>query len=94
MAKVTNDKLAEMMNKSFIHLENKMDERFNAVDKRFEVIDERFEAVDKRFDAVDKRFDKVEYRLDAIEGKFLTSHENRISKLEDEMRVIKTSRGK
>jgi hypothetical protein len=80
MAKVTIDKLAEMMNRSFTHLEKKIDNLTIEMDTRFEKVDTRLE--------------KIEYRLDTIEGKLLTNYENRISRLEDDMRVVKNSQGK
>jgi hypothetical protein len=49
-----------------------------------------FDAVDKRFDMVDKRLDAVDYRLDRIENLLIRAHENRIEKLEDNMRLVKT----
>lgn len=42
------------------------------------------------FKAMDDRFEKVEKRLDRIENILLRAHENRIEKLEDQMRVTMT----
>ena len=49
--------------------------------------------VNARFNAVDKRFDKVEERLDRIENILLRAHDNRLDRLEDAVRVIKTKVG-
>lgn len=56
-----------------------------------------FVAVDKRFDKVEDRLDKLDGqmstangRLGRIEDLLITSHERRLDKLEDNVRVIKT----
>jgi hypothetical protein len=49
-----------------------------------------FEGVDKRFEEVDKRFDTIEIRLEKLEN----GQERRITKLEDDMRMVKTALGK
>jgi len=71
MEKVTTEKLAQMVQKGFTELGEKMDKRFEAVDKRFEAIDQRFEAVDKRFVSLETRtsdgFTHVNARLATIE---------------------------
>ena len=45
------------------------------------------------FEAVNKRFDGIDQRLDKIENLLIRAHENRIEKLEDVMRVVKTKLG-
>jgi tetrahydromethanopterin S-methyltransferase subunit G len=80
MARVTIDTLAGIMKMSFDDLKEDLTRK----------MENGFAEVDMRFDEVDKRFDKVEYRLDVIEGKLINNHENRIVRLEDEVRVIKT----
>lgn len=75
--KITIDKLAEMMNRSFKHLE----ERFSM-------------KIEKGFGEVNVRLDKVEYRLDVMEGKSRFGHENRISRLEDDVRILKNTKEK
>jgi hypothetical protein len=69
MSKITIDTLAGMMNKSFEHLEKKIDD----------VKDELKEDIKK----LDTRMDKLE-----------NGQERRITKLEDDMRVVKTALGK
>ena len=43
-----------------------------------------------RFDEVDKKFEAVELRFDRIENLLMRAHENRLEKLEDNMRLVKT----
>ena len=45
------------------------------------------------FEAVNKRFDGIDQRLDKIENLLIRAHENRIERLEDVMRVVKTKLG-
>ena len=42
-----------------------------------------------RFNSVDKRFDKIESRLDRIEKLILANHQERIEKLEMELKDLK-----
>ncbi len=42
------------------------------------------------FEGVDKKFGELEYRLDRIENLIIRGQENRIEKLEDNMRLVKT----
>jgi len=77
--KITIDKLGELMNKAFMHLEQ-------------QISNIRVEMATKK--GMSEEFAKVHYRLDVIEGKMINNHENRISKLEDDIRVLKTSKGK
>ena len=65
---------AEGMRDALVHLEGRMDRRFEAVDARFAALedkmDRRFEAVDTRFNALelkmDRRFEAVDQRFDAL----------------------------
>ena len=57
------------------------------IDNLAQIVARGFGAVDKRFDKVDKRFDVVDSRLNTIEA-LLDS--NRIERLEDSMRQVKT----
>ena len=91
--KVTIEKLALMMNSAFQNIITVMNEKFADVDKRFNAVDERFNAMDHRFDAMDKRFDDMDVRFDKLEAVVVTNHENRISRIEDDMRVMKNSKG-
>lgn len=47
----------------------------------------------KGFSEVNMRLDKVEVRLDRIENLLIRAHDNRITVLEDGMRLIKTKLG-
>ncbi|MDQ3014495.1 MAG: hypothetical protein M3Q73_01375 [bacterium] len=67
--RITIDQLAEMMQRSFKHIE-----------VRFERLEEKF----------DKRFDRLELKFDMLDSKVNINHENRISRVEDDLRVIKT----
>lgn len=46
-----------------------------------------------RFEAVDERFDGIDKRLDRIENLLIRAHDNRITELEDSMRLVKTKLG-
>jgi len=64
----------------------------------FDTVDKRFEQVDKRFEQVDANLEsfrtEVNHRFDHIENLLIRAHENRIEKLEDDMRTLKTLVGK
>ncbi|MBA3551074.1 hypothetical protein H0W32_02610 [Patescibacteria group bacterium] len=77
---ITIDMLAGMMNRSFEHFEKKMDEGFALL--RGEMT--------TGFINVEDRLNKVENRLDKIESKVDSNNENRLSHLEDDVRIIKT----
>ena len=78
----TIDGLAVMVQKGFI-----------GVDKRFENVDKRFADIEKNmavgFKNVDKRFDEVNQRLIKIERKIDSNHEQRIERLEDDVKWLK-----
>ena len=75
----TIDDLARMVQKGF---ENTASAQ--------ELGDFRAEA-NTRFERIDTRFNKVETRLDNMENRFIGAHENRIERLEDDMRQVKTA---
>lgn len=60
----------------------------------FEGVDKRFEGVDKRFAQADSKIEsfrtEVNQRFDHIENLLIRAHENRIEKLEDDVRILKT----
>ena len=56
----------------------------------FDRVYTRFDQVDERFDQIDKRFDNLESRLDHLESVFIASHDRRLDRLEDNVRIIKT----
>lgn len=62
---------------AIVHLEERMDRRFEGVERRFEGIDTRFAGIDRRFEALESRIDaldrKLDRRTDALDEK-LSSH--------------------
>ncbi|MFH0740021.1 MAG: hypothetical protein V1819_03290 [bacterium] len=71
----TIDDLAIMVQKGFV-----------GVDKRFVSIEKNMET---GFKMVDKRFDEVNQRLVKIERKIDSNHEQRIERLEDDVKWLK-----
>ena len=63
---------------------------FEAMNERFEQVDQRFAQIDQRFERIDKKFEGVDVRLDRIEHLIGGSHDRRLDKIEDDMRVVKT----
>ncbi|MBI2626584.1 MAG: hypothetical protein HYW69_03265 [Candidatus Nealsonbacteria bacterium] len=53
------------------------------------MVQKGFEGVDLRFDKVDGRLDKIEDRLETIEKLFIANHNQRIEKLETEVKELK-----
>ena len=83
---ITINELAGMMQRGFVALESKMDEKFDIVDKRFEQVDKRFEQVDKRFEQVDKRFEEVDKKFEKVDERFnavLTNQDHILERLEN-----------
>jgi hypothetical protein len=66
--KITINQLAEMMQRSFAYLEEKMGIGFKKVDERF---------------------DRLEMKFDLLEAKVNVNHENRITRIEEDVRVSK-----
>lgn len=79
--KITLDDLAVMTQNGFNDLRSDMNNGFTELRSEMDV----------RFNTVDNRFDKIEHRLDRIENIILREHDNRIMRLEDEVRMLKTS---
>jgi hypothetical protein len=69
----------DAIREAIVHLEQRMDARFDAVDRRFEAIDRRFEAIDRRFEAIDGRFAGMDGRFEAMERRFGTM-DDRVSR--------------
>ncbi len=69
--------------------ETTIDDLAVMVQKGFIGVDKRFDNVDKRFKDVDKRFDEVDQRLIKIERKIDSNHEQRIERLEDDVKWLK-----
>lgn len=64
---------------------------FDGVDKRFGQVDSKIESFRAE---VNQRFEHIDARFDHIENLLIRAHENRIEKLEDDMRILKTLVGK
>ncbi|MDQ3076739.1 MAG: hypothetical protein M3Q63_01655 [bacterium] len=77
--RITIDMLAGMMNRSFEHFEKKMNEGFASV--RAEMAT-KVELIEVKNELAD--------RLDTIESKVDINNGNRLSRLEDDVRIIKT----
>ena len=68
---------ADGMREALVHLEGRMDRRFEGMDVRLAAVedkmDRRFEGVDARFVSIDARFgsleEKMDRRFDAVETK-------------------------
>jgi len=67
------------------------------IDKLAIIVEGGFDRADKRIDQLetkmDKKFDDVYIRLDRIENLLLQDHLNRIERLEDSVRQLKTKTG-
>ena len=59
---------AEGMRDALVHLEGRMDRRFEAVDARFAALEDK---MDRRFEAVDQRFDALAESLDTKIGRLV-----------------------
>lgn len=59
-----------------LHVEHRLELRFEQVDRRFEEIDRRFEAIDRRFDQLDVRFELVDERTDRRFSEFRAELQN------------------
>ena len=71
-----------------LHLERRVDVRFEQVDARFDQVDLRFEEVDRRFEEVGRRFDAVDQRFDQLDVRFELVDERvvpRLSELRSEL---------
>jgi hypothetical protein len=53
-----------------LHLERRLDMRFDQVNMRFDQVDARFDQVDARFDEVGRRFEEVARQFDAVDQRF------------------------
>jgi hypothetical protein len=78
---MTIDDLALMTQRGFNDVNEKI---VGEVGSLREEMNDRFEQVDARFEQVDKRFDHIENLV-------LRAHDNRIEKIEDDVRVLKTA---
>lgn len=73
--KMNIDKLAIMIKNGFDNVDEKMATK---------------QEMQEGFDVVNKRFDGIDARLNKIENLLIRAHENRIERLEDNMRLVKT----
>ena len=53
-----------------LHVEQRLELRFEQVDRRFEQVDRRFEEIDRRFEEIDRRFDQLDRRFDQLDVRF------------------------
>jgi hypothetical protein len=56
-------------------------------------MDERFNSVDERFTSVDNHLDNLEGKMNTLEFKLITAPNNRLDKVEDDIRQIKSKVG-
>ena len=80
---ITIDEFAAMMNRSFEVLTEKIED-----------VKDEIKGVKDRLGMVEDRLGTVEDSLERIENKVENRHETRITKLEDDMRIVKTALGK
>jgi uncharacterized coiled-coil protein SlyX len=66
---VEHSHMLDGIREAIVHLEQRMDRRFELLEQRFASIDQRFSAIDQRFTAVDQRFSAVDRRLDNLDAK-------------------------
>jgi len=69
------------------HIDEKFDELASMVQRGFQENDKRFESIERKLEEHDTRFNRIENLL------LLREQTNRIEKLEDDMRQIKTKVG-
>lgn len=87
-ARITIDELAAMMNSSFEALKKDLKEEIGESNNSLK------KELKAEIQEVKDRLDTVEDSLERIENKVENRHETRITKLEDDMRVVKTTIGK
>ncbi len=71
-----------------LHLERRLDMRFDQVDGRFDQVDARFDEVGRRFEEVARQFDAVDQRFDQLDVRFELADERvvrRLSELRSEL---------
>ncbi len=79
--------LARAVERRFVGLEAKIDERFAKVDEQFAKIDERFAKVDEQFAKIDGRFAKVDEQFAKVDGQFAKVDE-RFAKVDEQFAKI------
>jgi archaellum component FlaC len=84
--KMTLDLLAQMMNRSFEH----MDKRFDKVENRLDKVENKLDKVEVRLEGVERTLKNVDFRLEAVEQKVSFNEDNRMNRLEEDMRKVKT----
>ena len=52
---------------AIVHLEERMDRRFELLEQRFTAIDQRFVSIDQRFASIDRRFASIDQRLAGLD---------------------------
>jgi hypothetical protein len=84
--------LAVMVQKGFDETHKEMRDGFKIIDKRFEQVDKHFEQVDKRLEGIESTMvtkAEMNRRFDGLEDRVLASHQNRIEKLEAEVKDLR-----
>ena len=71
-------------------IDEKIDALAGVVGRSFADLEKR---MTERFDQVDQQFGDVRQRLDRVENILITGQENRLSRLEDAMRQVRTKFG-
>jgi len=64
---VEHSHMLDGIREAIVHLEQRMDRRFELLEQRFTGLDSRFVSIDQRFAAIDQRFASVDQRLNALD---------------------------
>jgi chromosome segregation ATPase len=88
--KITIDKLAQMINNSFESLRGEMKSGFGKIDTRLNNVENQLGNVESRLDKVENKLEKMDTRLVAVEHKVSFANDNRMTRLEEDVRTIKT----
>jgi uncharacterized coiled-coil protein SlyX len=66
---VEHSHMLDGIREAIVHLEQRMDRRFELLEQRFAAIDQRFAAIDQRFASVDQRLNSLDLRIDGLDAK-------------------------
>jgi uncharacterized protein (DUF3084 family) len=67
---VEHSHMLDGIREAIVHLEQRMDRRFELIEQRFTGLDSRFVSIDQRFEAIDRRFAAIDQRFAAIDQRF------------------------
>lgn len=70
-----------------LHVEHRLELRFEQVDRRFEQVDRRFEEIDRRFEAIDRRFDQLDVRFELVDERTDRRFSEFRAELQNDMRT-------